>query len=79
MQGWIFDIELLLIGEMLRIPSTEVGVNWQEIPGSKVDLVWDSFRMLKDLVIIRFNYMLGRWTLGNSKEPRASGKKLKSQ
>lgn len=79
MQGWIFDIELLLIGEMLRIPSTEVGVNWQEIAGSKVDLVWDSLRMLKDLVIIRFNYTLGRWTLGNPKEARACGKKLKSQ
>jgi len=62
-EGWIFDIELLLIAEMLHIPSTEVGVNWTEIEGSKVSLLKDSITMLKDLVIIRLNYTLGLWTI----------------
>mmetsp|Transcript_42406 Transcript_42406/g.107001 ORF Transcript_42406/g.107001 Transcript_42406/m.107001 type:complete len:324 (-) Transcript_42406:29-1000(-) len=60
-EGWIFDIEMLLIGHRLGIPVVEVPVNWQEIAGSKVDPLLDSVRMAKDLLLIRLNYTLGRW------------------
>jgi len=63
-----------MVTEMFKIPTSEVGVNWQEIPGSKMSLLKDSIRMLKDLVIIRLNYLTGRWTLTNPTELRSAGK-----
>lgn len=39
----------------------EVGVRWEEVQGSKLDVVRDSVRMARDLVVIRGNYALGRW------------------
>lgn len=59
--NWIFDVELLLLARMLRIPVAEVPVGWEEVAGSKIRLLWDSVGMLKDLVVIRANYALGRW------------------
>lgn len=40
----------------------EVGIKWQEVDGSKVDLVRDSVGMAVDLLVIRGNYLLGRWS-----------------
>lgn len=45
----------------LPLPIGEVAVAWHEISGSKVDLLRDSVRMGRDLVILRLNYALGRW------------------
>ena len=45
----------------LPIPIVEVAVDWQEVGGSKIDLVRDSIRMALDLIVIRANYGLGRW------------------
>jgi len=50
---------------MRKIPHIEIGVNWNEIPGSKLSLFKDSIKMLKDLVIIRLNYIFGIWKLKN--------------
>lgn len=60
--GWIFDCELLLVAERCGVPLREVGVRWTEVPGSKLDVVRDSVRMARDLVVIRGNYLAGRWT-----------------
>ncbi|KAJ3098856.1 dolichyl-phosphate beta-glucosyltransferase [Phlyctochytrium bullatum] len=35
-EGWIFDIELLLLASWQNIPMVEVPVNWHEIEGSKI-------------------------------------------
>ena len=45
----------------LPIPIAEVAVHWQEIGGSKIDLIKDSLGMALDLIVIRLNYALGRW------------------
>ncbi|KAJ3130368.1 dolichyl-phosphate beta-glucosyltransferase [Nowakowskiella sp. JEL0407] len=60
-EGWIFDIELLLIAQMLKIPIVEVPVSWHEVGGSKISLLKDSIRMLLDLLVIRLNYAFGIW------------------
>ncbi len=39
----------------------EVGVNWEEIAGSKLSLVDSSFQMARDLFLIRFAYLFGIW------------------
>ncbi|GAA5899429.1 hypothetical protein JCM6882_009114 [Rhodosporidiobolus microsporus] len=59
--GWIFDCELLLLAMRCGVPVREVGVEWHEVEGSKLDVVRDSVRMARDLLVIRGNYLLGRW------------------
>jgi len=40
-----FDIEVLWLAKKLNYKIKEVGVNWKEIPGSKVKVLRDSFEM----------------------------------
>lgn len=58
---WIFDVELLLLAHLLNLPVAEVPIAWHEVQGSKINLVSDSIGMLKDLVVLRTNYAIGRW------------------
>lgn len=58
-EGWIFDIEILLLGITKNIKYKEIPVSWHEVSGSKMDLAIDSLKMAKDLVIIRMAYILG--------------------
>ncbi len=60
---WIFDVELLLLAKQLRIPVAEVPIDWHEVPGSKLNVVTASLQMLKDLLVVRANFLLGRWTV----------------
>lgn len=60
--SWIFDCELLLLAELSHITIKEVGIEWKEVEGSKVDLIRDSLGMAVDLLVIRGNYWMGRWT-----------------
>ncbi|KAG7193799.1 dolichyl-phosphate beta-glucosyltransferase [Scheffersomyces spartinae] len=62
-ERWIFDVEVLLLGELQGIPVKEIAVNWQEIDGSKVDLARDSIEMAIDLVVTRLAYLLGVYKL----------------
>ncbi|HEX4997495.1 MAG TPA: dolichyl-phosphate beta-glucosyltransferase [Terriglobia bacterium] len=52
--GFAFDVEILLIARKLRLSIAEVGVNWTAQPGSTVNLLTDSFRMLRDIIRIRW-------------------------
>ncbi|KAJ3213419.1 dolichyl-phosphate beta-glucosyltransferase [Dinochytrium kinnereticum] len=62
-EGWIFDIEVLLLASWQSIPMVEVPVNWHEIEGSKMSLLKDSIVMAMDLLVIRFNYIFGIWRI----------------
>ncbi|KAI9320165.1 nucleotide-diphospho-sugar transferase [Dichotomocladium elegans] len=66
-ERWIFDIECLMIAQLVRIPITEVQVNWHEIDGSKINLMVDSLQMARDLFLIRLNYVLGLWKVDTRK------------
>ncbi|KAF9038557.1 Alg5-prov protein [Panaeolus papilionaceus] len=59
---WIFDVELLLLAKQLSIPVAEVPVEWHEVAGSKLNVIHASIQMFRDLLIIRANHLLGRWT-----------------
>jgi dolichyl-phosphate beta-glucosyltransferase len=52
--GFAFDVEMLFIARRLSLSVAEVSVNWVAQPGSKVNLVTDSIRMLWDISIIRW-------------------------
>lgn len=65
LRRWSFDVELLFLAEQMGIPLVEVGVNWEEVPGSKLDLFWSSLQMGRDLLVIRFAYLLGVWRVAD--------------
>jgi len=54
--GFGFDVELLLIARQAGISAREVPVNWTNVAGSKVRLITDSIRMLRDLFIFRVRH-----------------------
>ncbi|KAF9466169.1 glycosyltransferase family 2 protein [Collybia nuda] len=64
---WIFDVELLLLAKQLRIPVAEVPIEWHEVAGSKLNVVTASLQMLRDLLIVRANHLLGRWKASPAK------------
>ena len=65
---WIFDVELLLLAKAQDMPTAEVPIEWHEVSGSKLHVFADSLQMLRDLLILRANLILGRW-----KVPATSG------
>uniref|UniRef100_A0A7S3V3V0 dolichyl-phosphate beta-glucosyltransferase n=1 Tax=Chaetoceros debilis TaxID=122233 RepID=A0A7S3V3V0_9STRA len=68
LEQWAFDTELVVIAENLNMPIVEVGVEWQEIDGSKLHtgklaLIKASACMLRDMICVRACYWLGLWVL----------------
>lgn len=61
-EGWIFDVEILIIGLRKQIPILEVPISWHEVEGSKVELARDSIKMAIDLVVMRLAYIIGVYT-----------------
>ena len=51
-----FDVELLYLARRAGMSVREVAVNWNNIPGSKVNLVVDAARMLRDVVVFRWRH-----------------------
>ncbi|CAD6893493.1 unnamed protein product [Tilletia laevis] len=46
----------------LPLPIAEIPVHWAEVSGSKIELLKDSIGMALDLLILRANYGIGRWS-----------------
>lgn len=59
MNGFSFDVELLMMAGRKGYRVAEVPVNWVHQPGSKVNLFTDSLRMAADLVAIRARALRG--------------------
>ncbi|KAL4981127.1 nucleotide-diphospho-sugar transferase [Aspergillus desertorum] len=58
-EGWIFDVEMLMLAEFARIPVAEVPVDWREVGGSKLNVVRDSVGMAWSLAVLRAAWLLG--------------------
>ncbi|KAI1787026.1 glycosyltransferase family 2 protein [Ganoderma leucocontextum] len=71
---WIFDVELLLLAKEHGMAVAEVPIEWHEVSGSKLHVLADSLQMLRDLVILRANLVLGRWKVPAPKG-RENGKR----
>lgn len=59
MDGWIFDVEMLMLAEFAGIPVVEVAVGWREVLGSKLNVVKDSIGMAFGLAILRLCWGTG--------------------
>jgi dolichyl-phosphate beta-glucosyltransferase len=60
-RGFSFDVEVLMMAHHRGYRIAEVPVNWTHQPGSKVNLVTDSARMLWDLFVIRGRHLRGQY------------------
>jgi dolichyl-phosphate beta-glucosyltransferase len=60
-RGFSFDVEVLMMAQRRGFRIAEIPVNWTHQPGSKVNLVTDSARMVRDLFVIRGRYMSGQY------------------
>lgn len=54
--GYAFDVEVLYIARKAGFKIAEVPVNWHNVPGSKVNVVLDGLRMLRDIISIRLRH-----------------------
>jgi glycosyltransferase involved in cell wall biosynthesis len=59
LNGWSFDVEILYLARQRGYTITEVGIPWYYNPGSKVNVLHDSWRMFFDLLTIRRNARRG--------------------
>lgn len=54
--GFSFDVEILILARKAGISVKEVPVNWTNMPGSKVNVIWDGLKMLRDVIVFRFRH-----------------------
>lgn len=71
--GFAFDVEVLYLAQKQGIPIAEVPVNWTEIPGSKVRLARDGWRMLKAVRRIRKRWKAGHYGQADKPAPGVQG------
>ena len=58
-EGFGFDPEILFLAKRHGLRAVEIPVRWAHDPATKVHVVRDSLRMFRDLVRIRWNWLLG--------------------
>ncbi|KAF2477584.1 uncharacterized protein BDR25DRAFT_274829 [Lindgomyces ingoldianus] len=58
-EGWIFDVEMLMLAESANIAMVEVAIGWKEVMGSKLNVIWDSLGMAWGLAVLRASWALG--------------------
>jgi len=54
-----FDIEILWLAKKLNFEIKEIGIVWQEIPGSKVSVIKDGFEMFLSVLSLYKRAILG--------------------
>ncbi|KAI9645365.1 dolichyl-phosphate beta-glucosyltransferase [Ciborinia camelliae] len=72
-EGWIFDVEMLMLAESAPsvgassgedgggIRVSEQAIGWQEVGGSKLNVMWDSLGMAWGLAVLRGGWGMGVW------------------
>lgn len=53
LDGWAFDVEVLCIARAKGLRIVEVPIEWHHRPESKVSVLRDSWRMLRDVLRVR--------------------------
>jgi len=68
-----FDLEILYLARKFGMSTEEVPVSWIDAPGSKVDAAKVAIEFLRDLSIIRWNDICGRYEADNHELPPSIG------
>ncbi len=61
LDGFAFDAEILFLARRRGIRVTEIGIDWHYRSESKVRPIRDGWRTLRDLVIVRYRSLTGRY------------------
>ena len=59
--GFGYDVEFLFLAQKKGLKIKETPVLWRNHPDSRVRIVQDSFRMLTDLLAVRFRDLFGQY------------------
>jgi glycosyltransferase involved in cell wall biosynthesis len=68
-EGFGFDPEILFLAKQYGLRGIELPVRWAHDPATKVHVVRDSFKMMLDLFLIRWNWLIGRYRIERSRLP----------
>jgi glycosyltransferase involved in cell wall biosynthesis len=68
-EGFGFDPEILFLAQRHGLRSAEVPVRWAHDEATRVHVFQDSLKMLADLVVIRWNALVGRYPRRQAKNP----------
>lgn len=79
LKRWCFDVEALYMLSHVGCPMTEVAVVWQEIAGSKLNVIDSTLTMARDLVLIRLCFGLGVWRIADATAARREIGKVATQ
>jgi glycosyltransferase involved in cell wall biosynthesis len=58
-----FDVELLFLARKNKFRIAEVPVGWKHVKTERVSPIKDSIRMFFEVLLIRLNYLLGRYKI----------------
>jgi dolichyl-phosphate beta-glucosyltransferase len=65
--GFGFDVELLLLAQRAGLKLEEIPVRWNHYEGSKVHFVYDSWRMLREVIALRSHLNAGDYDVALSR------------
>jgi glycosyltransferase involved in cell wall biosynthesis len=60
-ERWGFDPEILFIARKLRYAIKEVPVTWGHDERSRMSYLKDGMKMLEEMAVIRWNFLIGRY------------------
>lgn len=66
LERWAFDVELFIMANYHKIPVCEVPVNWQDVEGSKLNVVTASLMMARDYLLVKILYTLKVWKVDDA-------------
>ena len=65
LERWAFDVELLYLLNQARVPVTEVGVKWEDVDGSHLNVVDATLSIARDMLMVKALYGLGIWKVAD--------------
>jgi dolichyl-phosphate beta-glucosyltransferase len=70
LKGYAFDVEILHMAQQNHYQIREIPINWADVPGSKVHVMVDSWRMFWSLFKIAWQSYQGQYRLTEKSYPQ---------
>ena len=63
-EGWGFDVEILIAARAQNMKVFEMPLEWHHDPDTKVRLFSSTLEMIKDMMMIKFRSLMGKYKVG---------------